>query len=144
MRRMIACEHALLPLLLASFFSFASLAQVSSSDSDPTSRPPHDQQPDNSGVKTVQDIEARCNFSLAETDSKKIRKANACVADAIRVRQERVRLQYRLEATKQAESQLVVDLAQQPNTPAAPKYVARSAVSGVGENVVIGLDDPTE
>jgi hypothetical protein len=75
-------------------------------------------QPDSKDApETVQQIEAKCNFDLSETDPKKIRKANECIAREIRIRQERLLLARRLEATREAEANLAATLAQPlPNT----------------------------
>jgi hypothetical protein len=74
--------------------------QTASVSEPPTGR----QAPAQITGEAVQDIEAKCGFSLTETDAKKIRKANLCVSKAIRVRQERLQLEYRLQETTRAET----------------------------------------
>lgn len=81
-----------------------------------------------------QDIETNCHFNLSETDAKKIRKASACVANAIQVRKERLQLHYRLQAIKQAEAQVAADLTpitSTPRTVGSPNPAPNGGGSGV-------------
>src|ERR1700728_853218 len=115
MRRRAFSVYAL--FLFASFASPDSFAHTAPLEAGPASQAEVAQQPavpaspqiTSTGGDTVQGIEAKCNFTMTETEAKKIRKANACMANAIRIRQERLSVERRLEATHQKESLLVAN-----------------------------------
>jgi hypothetical protein len=136
MRRRASCVCCLVFFVLASLAGLVSSAQTQPSAPASEQTPPSQQSQNEghvqTGGNTVQDIESKCGFSLTETDAKKIRKANACVADAIRIRQERLRLEYRLETTKQAEAQLAAALSKQPAKQAAEEAVQPSPAPAGG------------
>src|ERR1700739_235181 len=130
---------------------FASLAGLSSFGQTPppvpnpaiqtasVQQPPAGQQPAQITGETVQDIEAKCGFSLTETDAKKIRKANLCVSKAIRVRQERLQLEYRLQETTRAETRT----AQRAATLAAELTLTESSAPGPLPGAAPGAGTPT-
>jgi hypothetical protein len=101
----------------------------------PVQAPIQEQLQANAGGETVPDIEAKCGFSLTETNAKKIRKANLCVTKAIRVRQERLRLEYILEDTTRAETaatQSAATLAQSADFVESLAHSQNPAPAGAG------------
>jgi hypothetical protein len=97
---------------------------------------PTGQKQTQTGGDAVHDIKAKCGFDLNETDAKKIRKSNVCIYKALQVRQERLRLEHRLEEMTQAEQSAAQHAASQTVTPGqaenqVPK--AKPAPNGGGE-----------
>ena len=112
MRRRASCVCPLLFVMLASLAGIGSFAQTPPSAPGPAAQSPSAPPPTTGAQpqtkvagEDAQTIEASCGFSLTENNHKKIRKANLCVAKAIRVRQDRLQLQYRLEQLTNAETQ---------------------------------------
>jgi hypothetical protein len=151
MRGRASCVCSLLSLLFSSLGGIYSYGQTPSPAPTPgVQTAPAQQQPTQehegqASDKTDQSIEVKCGFSLTETDAKKIRKANACVDAAIRVRLARLRLKYRLEAMQQAEAQLAAAPTQQTaNLQATAPGPAPTTGGGVGAGALAPGMTPTQ